>query len=86
MTTSTKNLGDFFYCTLAAVAISASMLLTLGVSQLPEGVQRGEFMLQGLGAVLIVLVSALVLRSAYSLGWSKALSILSAKPNRSVTA
>ena len=86
MTTSTKNLGDFFYRTLAAVAISAPILLTLGVSHLTEGAERGEFMVHGLGAVLIVLVSALVLRSAYTLGWSKALRIASAESNRPVSA
>jgi len=32
MKTLTKNYGDFFYRTLAAVAIGAPMLLTLAVS------------------------------------------------------
>jgi len=86
MTASTKNLGDFFYRTLAGVAIGASMLLTCAVSQLPEGADRGEFMVFGLGAVLTVLASALVLRAAYASGFSKALSIAASEPNRCVTA
>jgi hypothetical protein len=86
MTTSSKNLGDFFYRTLAAVAIGAPMLLTLTASQLPEGTERGEFMVYGLGAVLAVLVTALVLRAAYTVGFSRALRIVTSEPNRSVTA
>jgi hypothetical protein len=62
------------------------MLLTLAVSQLPKGTERNEIMLYGLGALLAVLVTALVLRAAYTLGFNKALRIASSEPNRSVTA
>ena len=86
MKTSTKSYSDFFYRALAAVAIGAPVLLTIAVSQLPEGTERGEFMVYGLGAVLAVLVTALVLRAAYTLGFSKAFRIVSSEPNRSVTA
>jgi hypothetical protein len=86
MKTLTKYYGDFFYRTLAAVAIGAPMLLTLADSQLPEGTVRGEFMVSGLGTVLAVLVTALVLRAAYILGFKKAFSIVSSELNRSVTA
>jgi hypothetical protein len=86
MKTLTKNYGDFFYRTLAAVAIGAPMLLTLAVSQLPEATDRGEFMVYGLETVLAVLVTALVLRAAHNLGFSKAIRILSSAPNRSLTA
>jgi hypothetical protein len=75
-----------FYRTLAAVAIGATMLLTLAVSQLPKGTERNEIMVYGLGAVMAVLVAALVLRAAYTLGFNKALRIASSEPNRSVTA
>jgi hypothetical protein len=86
MKTLTKNYGDFFYRTLAAVAIGAPMLLTLAVSQLPGATERGEFMVYGLGTVLAVLVTVLVLRAAHNLGFSKAIRILSSEPNRSLTA
>jgi hypothetical protein len=86
MKTLTKHYGDFFYRTLAAVAIGAPMLLTLAVSQLPEATERGEFMVYGLGAVLAVVVTTLVLRAVYILGFSKAIRILSSEPNRSVIA
>ena len=86
MKTMTKNYSDFFSRTLAAVVIAAPMLLTVAVSQLPEGTERGEFMVYGLGAVLAVVVTTLVLRAVYILGFSKAFSTVSAEPNRSVTA
>ena len=86
MKMSIKNYGDFFYRTLAGVVIGGPMLLVCAVSQLPEGAQRGEFMVYGLGAVVAVLVTALVLRAAYVLGFNKAFSIVSSEPNRSVTA
>jgi hypothetical protein len=86
METLAKNYSDFFYRMLAAVAIGAPMLLTLAVSQLPEATDRGEFMAYGLGTVLGVLVTALVLRAAHNLGFSKAIRILSSAPNRSVIA
>src|ERR1035441_5260055 len=85
MSTSTKNLSDFFYRTLAAVAIGAPVLLALAVSQSPKGTERNEIMLYGLGALLAGLVTALVLRAAYTLGFNKALRIASSEPNRSVT-
>jgi hypothetical protein len=86
MKTLAKNYSDFFYRMLAAVVIGAPMLLTSAVSQLPEGTERGEFMVYGLGAVLAVLVSALVLRAGYTSSFSKALGIATSEPNGSVTA
>ena len=86
MNTFSNNYGSFFYRTLAAAAIGMPMLLTIAVSQMPEGTVRGEFMAYGLGAVLAVLVGALVLRTAYTLGFNKAFSIVSPEPNRSVIA
>jgi hypothetical protein len=86
MKTLTKNYSDFFSRTLAGVAIGAPMLLVCAVSQLPEGTERGEFMVYGLGAVVAVLVGAQVLRAAYNWGFSKALRIATSEPNRSVTA
>jgi hypothetical protein len=86
MKASINNYGDLFSCTLAGVAIGAPMLLVCAVAQLPEGTERGEFMVYGLGTVVAVLVGALVLRAAYKLGFSKALRTATSEPNRSVTA
>ncbi len=86
MNTSIKNCGDLFYRTLAGVVIGAPMLLVGAVSQLPEGTERGELMVYGLGAVGAAIVCALVLRAAYAFGFTRALEIVTSEPNRSVTA
>ena len=86
MKTSIKNYGDFFYGTLAGVAIGGTIFLVGAVSQLAEGTERGEFMAYGLGAVATILVTALVLRAAYALGFTKALRSATSEPNRSLTA
>ena len=86
MTTSIEKYGNFLCRALAGVAIGAPMLLVCAVSQLPEGTQRGEFMVYGLGAVLAVLVSALVLRAMYTMGFRNALRMESLRPNCSLTA
>ncbi len=43
-------------------------------------------MVHGLGAVLAVLLTALVLRTAYTVGFNKAFRFVSSELNRSVTA
>ena len=86
MTTFTKHHSDFFYGTLAAVAIIAPILLVVATGTVPEGLERGELIVYGYGVVLAVLATALVLRAAYAVGFSKALKIAVAVPNCSVTA
>jgi len=86
MTTFTKHYSDFFYRALAAVAITAPILLVFAAGTLPEGLERGELIVYGHGVVLTVLASAAVLRAVYTLGFSKALKIAASEPNYSVTA
>jgi hypothetical protein len=86
MTTFTKHHSDFFYRALAAVAIIAPILLVFAAGTLPEGLERGDLIVYGYGVVLAVLATALVLRAAYALGFSKALKIAASVPNYSVTA
>ena len=86
MTTSTKNHSDFFYGALAAVAMIAPILLVFAAGTFPEGLERGALIVDGLGVVLAVLATALVLRAAYAVGFSKALTIAASEPNYSVTA
>jgi len=86
MTTSTKNHSDFFYGALAAVAMIAPILLVFAAGTLPEGLERGALIVYGHGVVLAVLVTALLLRAAYALGFSQALKIVVLAPNYSVTA
>jgi hypothetical protein len=76
MTTSIKNHGDFFYRAFAAVAIIAPILLVFAAGALPEGLERGDLIVDGHGVLLVVLATALVLRAAYTLGFNRALQNL----------
>jgi hypothetical protein len=86
MTTFTKYHSDFFYRAFAAVAMIAPILLIFAAGALPEGLERGDLIVSGAGAVLAVLVTALVLRTAYAVGFRKALKIAASAPNYAVTA
>jgi len=76
MTTFTKKPADFFYRALAAVAITAPILMVFAAGALPEGRQRGDLIVYGHGVLLAVLATALALRAAYAMGFSNALSYL----------
>ena len=86
MNTSTKYHSDFFYSALAAVAIIAPILLVIAAGTLPEGLERGDLIVYGHGVLLAGLATALALRAAYTLGFSRALRIAASEPNYSVTA
>jgi hypothetical protein len=54
---------------------------------MPEGLERGQFIVHGCGVILAFLATALVLRAAYALGFGKALKMAaSAESNYSVIA
>jgi hypothetical protein len=84
--TFTKYHSDVFYASLAGVAMLAPILLVLASGTLPEGLQRGEVIVFGHGAILAVVVAAMVVRAAYALGFNKALKIAVSDPNYPVTA
>ena len=86
MANATKNPGDFFYGAFAAVAMIGPMLLVIAASKMPEGLEKGEFIVYGHGLLLAVLSTAMILRAAYAVGFSKALKIAASEPNYSVTA
>jgi len=75
-----------FYRALAGAAIIAPILLVFAAGTLPEGPERGALIVDGLGVVLAVLATALALRAAYTLGFSRGLRIAASEPNYSVTA
>ncbi len=70
-----------FYCALAGVAIIAPILLVFASATLPEGLEWGALIVYGNGVVLAVLVTALVLRATYTLGFSQAKKIAPSEPN-----
>ncbi len=86
MNTFTKHHSDLFHRALAAVAIVAPILLVVAASALPEGLKRGELISGGCGAVLAIVATALALRTAYAVGFHKALKLSSQPPNFPVTA
>ena len=86
MTTFTKNHSDFFYRALAAVAIVAPILLVIAAGTLPEDLERGDLIVYGYGVVLAVLATALALRAAYTLSFTKAFKIAVSEPKHSATA
>jgi predicted tellurium resistance membrane protein TerC len=71
---------------LAAAAMIAPILLVVAAGMLPEGLERGEFIVSGFGLVLAMLAATLVLRAAYTLGFTKAFKIVASERNYSVTA
>jgi len=85
MATSTKNHSDFFYRALAAVAMVGPLLLVIAAGTLPEGLERGDLIVYSQGVVVAVLATALALRAAYTLGFSKALKSTALEPNYTVT-
>lgn len=77
MNIGTHQRGKFFYSALAAVAMLGPILLVLAAGTLPEGVQqRGNLIVHGHEVLLAILAAALVLRAAYTMGFSKALKIV----------
>ena len=75
MATSTKNHDDFIYGALGAIAIIPPILLAAAASSMPEGLERGQFIVHGCGVILAFLATALALRAAYTLGFRKALKM-----------
>ena len=86
MTTFTKKHSGFFYGALAAVATIGPILLIIAASAMPEGLEKGEFIVYGHGVVLAILSIAMALRAAYVVVFSNALKIAASEANSSVTA
>ena len=86
MTTFTKHHSDFYYRALAALAMIGSTLLVLAAGALPQGLERGELIIDGYGVLLTVIAAAVVLRAVYAVGFRKALKMAAALSNHSVTA
>jgi hypothetical protein len=86
MTKFMKHHSDFYYRAIAALAMIGPMLLVLAAGALPQGLERGELIVDGYGVLLAVIATAVVLRAAYAVGFSKALKIALTVSNDSVTA
>jgi hypothetical protein len=71
---------------LAALAMIGPILLVFAAGALPQGLERGESIVDGTGVLLAVLVTAVVLRAVYAVGFSKALKISASVSNDSLTA
>jgi threonine/homoserine/homoserine lactone efflux protein len=86
MKTGTNEQSSFFYRALAAVAMIGPILLVFAAGTLPEGLERGDLIVYGHGVLLAVLATALVLRAAFSLGFSKTIKIAKSELKHSATA
>ena len=86
MTTSTDKHSNLFYRAIAAVAVIAPFGLVAAAGAMPERPETGQFIVSSFGAVLGVVVAALIVRAAYSLGFSKALKTASLQANYPGTA
>jgi hypothetical protein len=88
MKTGTNEQSSFFYPALASVAmITPIFLIVIAGGILPEGLERGDAIVFSHGLLLASLAIALVLRAAYSLGFSKAFKkIVISKPNHWLSA
>jgi hypothetical protein len=86
MKTVMNEQSSFFYRALAAVAMIAPIALVFAAGTLPEGLERGDLIVYGHGVLLAGLATALALRAAYTLGFSKAFKIAVSEPKHSATA
>ena len=87
MKTVTNEPSSFFYRALAAVAMIGPIFLVFAAGTLPEGgLERGDLIVYGHGVLLAVLATALVLRAAFSLGFSKTIKIAKSELKHSATA
>lgn len=65
MNTQSHDYSSLFYRGLAAVVMSAPLLLVFAAGTRPDG-ERGSLIVNGLGALLALVAGALVLRAAYT--------------------
>ena len=81
MTTSTHDNSDFLVRACASVAILGPLLLVMIAGTLPEGLARGQLIVFGDGGIVVALATALILRTVYGLGFSKAFKLAGSNPN-----
>jgi len=81
MPISNQQQNDWFLRTLASVAMLGPILLVLIAATLPEGLARGYLIVFGNGGILVALAGALVLRTVYDLGFSRAAELAATQPN-----
>ncbi|MGA2779659.1 MAG: hypothetical protein ABSF94_19060 [Steroidobacteraceae bacterium] len=86
MHSDTRYRGGSFYRALTAVAIGAPIVLVIAAGTLPEGFERGEFVVGGHGIALAMIVTAMILRTAYSFGFRTALRMAGEAPRYSIPA
>ena len=72
MNTGTHEYSGLFYRAVAAATMIAPMLLVLAAASRPDG-ERGSLIVNGLGAWVVMAVSAVMGRAAYSYGSDRAL-------------
>lgn len=79
MMNSTLKRNDFFLHAFTPVAISVPIILIIISGTLPQGFERGEFLVDGHIGLVLILASALAIRGAYVWGYSRALRFLASQ-------
>jgi hypothetical protein len=75
-----QHQSDFFPRAFATVAMLGPILLVLIAGTLPEGLERGQLIVSGHGAIVAILAASLVLRAVYELGYRRASELAASKP------
>ncbi len=86
MKTLSKTQTDLFFVAFTAVAFVASVILISMAAALPEGIERGAFLVDGYGAVMGMLLGSLALRAMYWAGFNRALRLSVSLGETAVTA
>lgn len=69
---SKKHQSNFFLRAFTTVAMLGPVLLVMIAGTLPEGLERGQLIVLGHGAIVAILAASLVLRAVYELGFRRA--------------
>ncbi len=84
MNTTNRPNADRFFVLFAAIAMVTPILLVIISGMYPEGLARGELIVNGHGILLFVLATVMGLRISYGLGLKNTLGRANVKSHSSL--